>query len=111
MSDNLPERRATASEMVFYQTEDGKGRIEVRFEGNNVWLTQRLMAELFQTTVANVNIHLKHIFDDGELAETSAIKECLITAADGKDYQTRLYNLDAILAVGYRVRSEQGTSH
>jgi hypothetical protein len=67
------------------------------------------MAELFQTTVANVNIHLKNIFAEGEVDEGSAIKEYLITAADGKGYQTKLYNLDAILAVGYRVRSERGT--
>ena len=109
MSDNLPERRATDSEIVFYQTEDGRGRIEVRLEENTVWLTQRLMAELFQTTVANVNIHLKNIFTEGEVDDVSAIKEYLITAADGKGYQTKLYSLDAILAVGYRVRSERGT--
>ncbi len=109
MSDNLPERRATGSEIVFYETEDGRGRIEVRLEDNTVWLTQRLMAELFQTTVANVNIHLKNIFAEGEVDEGSAIKEYLITAADGKGYRTKLYNLDAILAVGYRVRSERGT--
>jgi hypothetical protein len=109
VSDNLPERRATGSEIVFYQTEDGRGRIEVRLEDNTVWLTQRLMADLFQTTVANVNIHLKNIFTEGEVDEGSAIKEYLITAADGKGYQTKLYNLDAILAVGYRVRSERGT--
>ena len=94
---------------MFYQSEDGRSRIEVRLEDNTVWLTQRLMAELFQTTVANVNIHLKNIFAEGEADEVSAIKECLITAADGKGYQTKLYNLDAVLAVGYRVRSERGT--
>jgi hypothetical protein len=109
MKDNLPERKATKSEIVFYQTEDGKSRIEVRLEDNTVWLTQRLMAELFQTTVANVNIHLGNVFSEGELAEGSVIKECLITAADGKGYRTKLYNLDAVLAVGYRVRSERGT--
>jgi hypothetical protein len=109
MKDSLPERKATASEIVFYQTEDGKSRIEVRLEDNTVWLTQRLIAELFQTTVANVSIHLGNIFSERELAEESVIKECLITAADGKDYRTKLYNLDAVLAVGYRVRSERGT--
>lgn len=109
MSDNLPERRATGSEIVFYQTEDGRSRIEVRLEDNTVWLTQRLMAELFQTTVANINIHLRNIFAEGEVAEERAIKEYLITAADGKNYETKFYNLDVILAVGYRVRSERGT--
>jgi len=109
MSENLPERRTTGSEIVFYQTEDGRSRIEVRLEDNTVWLTQRLMAELFQTTVANVNIHLRNVFAEGEVVEGAAIKEYLITAADGKKYQTKLYSLDAILAVGYRVRSERGT--
>lgn len=109
MSKNLPERRATTSEIVFYQTENGKGRIEVRLENNTVWLTQRLMAELFQTTVANVNIHLRNVFTEGEVDEGPAIKEHLTTATDGKKYQTKFYNLDAILAVGYRVRSERGT--
>jgi hypothetical protein len=109
VSDNLPERRATGSDIVFYQTEDGRSRIEVRLEENTVWLTQRLMAELFQTTVANVNIHLRNIFAEGEVAAARAIKEYLITAADGKNYQTKFYNLDVILAVGYRVRSERGT--
>jgi hypothetical protein len=83
VSDNLPERRATASEIVFYQTEGGRGRIEVRLEDNTVWLTQRLMAELFQTTVANVNIHLKNIFTEGEVDEGSAIKEYLIAQTEG----------------------------
>ena len=109
MNDNLPERRTTASEIVFYQTENGKGRIEVRLEDNTVWLTQRLMAELFQTTVANVNIHLRNVFTEGEVDEGPAIKEYLTTATDGKKYQMKFYNLDAILAVGYRVRSERGT--
>jgi len=109
MKDSLPERRAAGSEIAFYQTEDGRGRIEVRLEDNTVWLTQRLMAELFQTTVANVNIHLRNIFAEGEVAEGSVVKECSVTAADGKGYQTKIYNLDAILAVGYRVRSERGT--
>ncbi len=65
MSDNLPERRATGSEIVFYQTEDGRSRIEVRLEDNTVWLTQRLMAELFQTTPQNITMHVRSIGGDG----------------------------------------------
>ena len=84
MSESLPERRSAGSEIVFYQTEDGRSRIEVRLEDNTVWLTQRLMAELFQTTVPNVNIHLRNIFAEGEVAEVRAIKEYLTTAADGE---------------------------
>jgi len=112
VSDNLPERRATGSEIVFYQTEDGRGRIEVRLEDNTVWLTQRLMAELFQTTVANVNTHLKNLYEEGELRPEATIKDYLIVQTEGSREVKRpmqFYNLDAILAVGYRVRSERGT--
>jgi hypothetical protein len=112
MKDNLPERKATGSEIVFYEAEDGKSRIEVRLEDNTVWLTQRLMAELFQTTVANVSIHLKNLYDEGELRPEATIKDYLIVQAEGTREVRRpaqFYNLDAILAVGYRVRSERGT--
>jgi hypothetical protein len=112
MSSNLPERRATGSEIVFFQTEDGRSRIEVRLEDNTVWLTQRLMAELFQTTVANVNTHLKNLYDEGELRPEATIKDYLIVQTEGSREVKRpmqFYNLDAILAVGYRVRSERGT--
>jgi hypothetical protein len=104
VSNNLPERRATGSEIVFYQTEDGRGRIEVRLEDNTVWLTQRLMADLFQTTVANVNIHLKNIFTEGEVDEGSAIKEYLITAADGE------LNAEATRKEYLQVQQETGRS-
>ena len=96
------------SQIILYQTEDGKIRVEVRFEHENVWLTQKLMAELFETTVANINIHLKNIFQTGELRQNSVIKEFLITASDGKKYKTKMYGLEAIIAVGYRVNSARG---
>ncbi len=104
MTDGQP-----GGEILLYQTEDGRSRIQVRFEAGTVWLSQRHMAELFQTTVANVNTHLRNIFGDGELAAEAVIKESLITATDGKRYKTKFYNLDAILSVGYRVRSHRGT--
>jgi hypothetical protein len=97
------------SEILLYTTRDGKKRIEVRLENETVWLSQKLMAELFQTTTANINIHLKNIFTEGELSEDSVIKEFLITASDGKAYKTKLYRLEAIIAVGYRVKSHHGT--
>jgi len=97
------------SQIILYQTEDGKIRVEVRFEHENVWLTQKLMAELFDTTVANINIHLKNIFQGGELQQNLVIKEFLITASDGKKYKTKMYGLEVIIAVGYRVNSAQGT--
>jgi hypothetical protein len=111
VSDYLPERRATGSEIVFYQTEDGRSRIEVRLEDNTVWLTQRLMAELFQTTPQNITMHLRGIYADGELSEGPTSKEYLqVQQETGRSVKRRLrfYNLDVILAVGYRVRSERG---
>jgi len=101
-----------ASEFLLYQTEDGETRVECRFENETVWLTQALMAELFQTTVPNINLHLKAIYREGELSEPATIKEHLIVRAEGKRQVKRLvryYSLDAILAVGYRVRSARGT--
>jgi hypothetical protein len=106
MSDPLPEQR---SEIILYQTEDGQSRIQVRLEGRTVWLTQVLMAELFQTTKQNISLHLKNLFVEGELREDSVVKEYLTTAADGKKYRVKFYNLEAILSVGYRVRSHRGT--
>jgi len=95
-------------QIILYKTEDGKTHIEVRFEHENVWLTQKLMAELFGTTIANINIHLKNIFQTVELQQDSVIKEFLITATDGKKYKTKMYGLDVIIAVGYRVNSARG---
>ncbi|MEI6704755.1 MAG: virulence RhuM family protein [Deltaproteobacteria bacterium] len=99
----------TRSQILFYQSENGTSRIEVRLEEGTVWLTQSLIAELYQTTVPNINIHIKNIFKENELDRNSAIKEYLTTEADGKNYRTLYYNLDMILAIGYRVRSHRGT--
>src|SRR5690606_1600125 len=96
-------------EMILYQTEDGMSRIYLRAASGTVWLTQGEIAELFDNTKQNISLHLKNIFEEGELIEHSVVKESLTTAADGKDYLTKFYNLDAILAIGYRVRSPRGT--
>jgi len=96
------------SDLILYTTEDGKSRIQLRADERTVWLTQLEMADLFDATKQNISLHLKNLFEDGELTEGSVVKESLTTAADGKDYLTKLYNLDAILAVGYRVRSPRG---
>ncbi len=85
-------------QFLVYQTEDGKLKIDVRFEGETVWLTQQHMAELFQTSVPNVSMHLKNVFAEGELQADSVVKESLTTAADGKRYVTRFYNLDVIIS-------------
>jgi hypothetical protein len=98
----------TAETQKLYTTEDGRSQIKLRAQEQTVWLTQLEMAELFDATKQNISLHLKNVFEDGELDADSVVKESLTTAADGKRYQTLLYNLDAILAVGYRVRSPRG---
>ena len=94
--------------LILYTSEDGKSRIQLRADENTVWLTQLEMADLFATSKQNISLHLQNIFEDGELREASVVKDSLTTATDGKAYTTKLYNLDAILAVGYRVRSPRG---
>ena len=100
------------SEFILYQTEDGRTRIQCRFDNETLWLTQAHIAELFQTSVPNINLHLKAIYVDGELVEAATIKSYLIVRLEGVRQVTRPvkhYNLSAILAVDYRVRSHRGT--
>ena len=97
------------SQFIFYQTEDQQTRIQVRVENETVWLAQIQMADLFQTTKQNVSLHIQNIFKEKELREDSVVKESLTTAADGKNYATKFYNLDVIISVGYRVKSHRGT--
>lgn len=97
------------NEIIIYQTEDGKTKIDLKIEDKTVWLSQKEIAELFQKDVRTVNEHLKNIIEDGELSEDSVIRNFRITATDGKDYDVNHYNLDAIIAVGYRVKSHRGT--
>jgi len=104
LSDKTP-----ASEILIYQTEDGRTRIQVRLENETVWLTQKLMAELFQKNVRTINEHIQNIFEEGELSPESVIRKFRITAADGKTYETNHYNLDVVISVGYRVKSHRGT--
>lgn len=96
------------SGLILYTSEDGTSRIQLRADGQTVWLSQLDMAELFQTSKQNIAKHLKAIFADGELHADSVVNQWLTTAADGKNYRVAHYNLDAILAVGYRVRSPRG---
>lgn len=96
------------TQVILYTSEDGKSQVQLRAEGGTVWLSQLEMAELFQTSKQNVAKHLKAIFSDQELSEESVVNHWLTTAADGKSYRVAHYNLDAILAVGYRVRSPRG---
>jgi hypothetical protein len=96
------------SEIVIYQTEDGQTKIEVRLEEETVWLTQVQMAELFQTTKQNISLHINNAFKEREIDPSAVVKEYLTTATDGKSYRTKHYNLDAIISVGYRVKSLRG---
>ena len=97
------------NEIIIYQTQDGQTKIDVRIENETVWLTQNQMADLFQTTKQNISLHIKHIFEEGELLEELVVKDYLTTASDGKNYNTKHYNLDVIISVGYRVKSLRGT--
>lgn len=97
------------SNIIIYQTEDGKTRIETRLENETVWLTQAQMAELFQKGRTTITEHIKNIFEEGELEEVSVCRNFRHTATDGKDYLTTFYNLDVVISVGYRVKSHQGT--
>ena len=96
MTDNLPVK----SEFLVYQTEDGRIQIDVRLEDETVWLTQQLMAELFQTSKSNISEHIKHVFEEGELNESSVVRKFRTTATDGKNYNISHYNLDVIISVG-----------
>lgn len=98
-----------SSNIIIYTGPDGEVRIEVFFQDETLWLTQKRMSELFGVEVPTVNYHLKEIFESGELSEESVIRKIRITASDGKKYLTNLYHLDAVIAVGYRVNSYQAT--
>ena len=98
-----------SSDIILYSSPEGNFRMEVIFSGETFWLSQKRMAELFGVEVPAVSKHLKNIFETGELEEDSVISKMETTAADGKNYLSSFYNLDAIIAVGYRVNSRQAT--
>ena len=97
------------NEIIIYQTQDGKTKIDVKIEDETVWLNQAQMVELFQSSKANISEHITHIFDEGELDENSVVRNFRTTAEDGKNYNVKHYNLDVIISVGYRVKSLRGT--
>ena len=100
------------SQIIIYQNENGETKLDVRFQDETVWLTQKLMAELFQTSVPNINMHLKNIFEEDELDENRTIKDFLIVQKEGTREVKRkqvFYNLDAIISVGYRIKSNVAT--
>ena len=100
---------ANQSEIIFYKVENGNVKIKILYEDESFWMTQKKIAQLFDVQRPAITKHLKNIFDSGELVENSVSSKMEHTAADGKIYQTKFYNLDAIIAIGYRVNSKQAT--
>lgn len=101
------------SQIIIYKTEDGHTKIDVRFDGDTVWLTQNALAELFQTTKQNIGQHIKNILEEGELAENSTVKKFFTVQKEGNREVKRaieFYNLDLIISVGYRVKSSIATA-
>jgi len=101
--------RNSTAEFLVFTNQNKTSTIEVRYEDETIWLSQKLMAELFNVKIPTINEHLKKIFSSGELDENSVIRKFLITASDGKNYNTKYYNLDAVISVGYRVNSTRAT--
>ena len=95
--------------IILYQDENGITKVSVRFSGEDIWLTQKQIAEVYDTTRPNITMHIKNIIQEGELDEVSVCKDFLLTASDGKNYKTAHYNLDMIIAIGYRVQSQIAT--
>lgn len=97
-------------EVLIYNSEDGLTHIDVKMENETVWLTQLQLCDLYQTSKSNISEHIKHIFEDGELEESSVVRKFRITASDGKNYNTTHYNLDMIISLGYRIKSVIATN-
>lgn len=95
--------------IIIYNTDDGKAKVVLYAKDGNIWMNQNQIAELFDTSIPNISMHISNILKEGELRQNSVIKEYLTTASDGKDYNVTFYSLDMILAIGFRVRSKRGT--
>ena len=108
MSKTLSIKNATA-EFLIFTTQAGEDNISVRAKNDTVWLTQKLMAQLFECSTDNISLHLKNIFQASELDENSVTEDFSVTASDGKNYNTKHYNLKAVIALGYRINSQKAT--
>ena len=97
------------SNIIIYNTDDGKVKVILYAKDGNIWMNQNQMAELFATSIPNISMHISNILKEGELQQNSVVKEYLTTAADGKNYNVTFYSLEMILAIGFRVRSKRGT--
>jgi hypothetical protein len=105
-----PMLRSGAAEFLIFSFQAKEDGIEVRIQNDTIWLSQKLMAKLFDCSTDNISLHLKNIFKEGELNEHSVVEDFSVTALDGKNYKTKYYNLDAIIAVGYRINSRRATA-
>ena len=101
--------RSSAEEFITFKVQEKDKGIQVRYENENLWMTQKSMAELFDCSTDNISLHLKNIFKENELDSNSVTEEFSATASDGKKYKMKFYNLDAIISVGYRVNSKRAT--
>lgn len=97
------------SQIIIYQSDDGRTSVDVRFQGETTWLTQAQLVALFQSSKSNVSEHIKHIFEEKELDQDSVVRKFRTTAADGKTYEVEHYNLDLIISLGYRIKSSVAT--
>lgn len=109
MADKFLQIRNSTTDFLVFTRQAGEEGIEVRVSGESVWLTQKGMAQLFDCSTDNISLHLKNIFKSGELSESSVTEQSSATAADGKTYKMKFYNLDAIISVGYRINSVRAT--
>ena len=109
LMSNVLDKNETENNIVIYQTQDGQTKIDVKIENDSVWLTQKQMVELLQSSKSNISEHIAHIFEEKELDESSVVRKSRTTATDGKEYIVNYYNLDVIISVGYRVKSLRGT--
>ena len=104
------DKNLNKGEIIIYKDKRSKIDLDVKLKDNTVWLTQKQMSELFGKSVKTINEHIKNVFKEGELKEISVIRNFRTTASDGKIYDTNFYNLDVIISIGYRVKSQQGTN-
>jgi len=109
MTNKKLQIRNSTAEFLIFTSQAGENGIEIRFQNETIWLSQKMMATLFDCSIDNIGLHLKHIFKTKELDENSVTEDFSVTASDGKNYKTKHYNLDAIIATGYRVNSHRAT--
>jgi hypothetical protein len=109
MKDVIASPGKPGGEFLFYQSEDGRIRLQVRLEEETVWLSLNQLTELFQRDKSVISRHIRNVFDEGELLRKGVVADFATTAADGKTYQFEFFNLDVIISVGYRIKSQRGT--